>query len=126
MAGIEKFKTALAFVINFGEAIDKRMEDGKITFTEWLTLIPKLSGIREVVMNSKDIWREYLDMDSAEKDEIVQFIETELDIRNDKAEEMIQDAFKFIAEMSVFIGSVQKFTKDDSVGGGGPGGDPDD
>ena len=125
MYGIEKLKNALAFAINLGEALDKRLEDGKLSFVEGITLIPSLKDLPEVISSSKDIWKEFLDLDSTEKDELISFIETELDLENDKVEDFIQTSLKFVSELSVFVGTVRAMTND-SVGGGGPGGDHGD
>lgn len=120
MYGTEKLKALIIFGVKFGQALDKKLDDGKLTLWEGVGLVPLLKDIPNLIKDAGQAWKEYVDMDRVEKDELILFFSNQFDIKNDEVEDFIQQVLKCIMEMTALVNTVRK-----SVGGGGPGGDPD-
>lgn len=96
--GIEKLKLAILAVITLGEKIENSREDGKTTLIESIAIgTSTLPDVIKIIKNGEQIKAEFLDLDEAEKTEIVEFIKSELDLINDKLEEIIEKAVEIIA-----------------------------
>lgn len=100
MFGIEKLKEAALFTISFTEALDKRLEDGKMSFLETITLGAKLKDLPSIIRNGPEISQEYMDLDSSEKEELVEFIKEELELSNDRVEDLIENSLSVLASLS--------------------------
>jgi len=132
MYGTEKLKEALLVLIRFSDALDKRLDDGKLSLVEGITLVPKLTKLPQIIADFESIKNEFLDLDEIEKAEINQFIKDELDLVNDKVEDLIESVFDLGLAVASVVDKVRELkdddsvaTSDESVGGGGQGGDPD-
>ena len=111
---IENIKTVLAFVIGIGERVDKvTAEDSaggkKITGGEWLGSAVLLTGVPGLLKSIPEFLPEFKDLDSEEKAELKDFVNTEFDIANDKLESVIEKAVGIAIELSNIA---QLFSKD--------------
>ncbi len=103
--GIENLKIGIVAVINLGERIEKGLnDDGKITFAESLGIgTASFPDFIKVVKNGRKIKDEFLDLDADEKIELVNFVKSELDLINDKVEEIIEKALDVIVSLDTMI-----------------------
>lgn len=127
MYGIEKLKEALLVLIKFSEALDKRLDDGKLSLVEGITLVPKLTKLPQIIADFESIKNEFLDLDEVEKAQISQFIKDELDLENDGVEALIESVFDLGLSITAVVDRVRDLKNNSStksVGGGGQGGDP--
>lgn len=136
MYGIETIKESLIWGFKFAKAFEEKNEDGKVTWLEWVSLFPKLLGLKDIILSREKLLKEWFDMDNAEKTILGDFIRDNFDLNDDDVEEFIEATIDYVCATSVYIGKMQAFIrnrklkkaaieKDDSVGGGGPGGDPE-
>ena len=97
MHGIEKLKEACLLVINLAEGFESKLEDGKLTVWEALGIAGKnAKDVLNVIRNAKGIKAEFLDLDDQEKEELIAYIKSELDLENDKLEEIVEKSIEWI------------------------------
>ena len=109
MAGIENLKSIFRDLINFGETLDEKASDGKLTWMEILTSsISVVPSVFDAIKNGAAIYEELQDLDAVERDELVAYIEVELDLRNDRTEEQIEAGAEFIAAFENFRKTFKK------------------
>jgi len=109
MAGIENLKSIFRDLINFGETLDEKASDGKLTWMEILTSsIFVVPSVFDAIKNGAAIKEELQDLDAVERDELVAYIEVELDLRNDRTEEQIEAGAEFIAAFENFRKTFKK------------------
>lgn len=113
MHGIKNLKGALAFIINLSLAIDKRLDDGKLSFVEGITMIPDLIELPRIISEPKTLIDEYNDLDGNERSELMRFIESELDLRNDKVEEIIHKGFDALFTLIDVLDSIKTLKNED-------------
>ena len=102
--GIEKLKDALLFTIELGEGIAERLEDdGKLSWSEILTLIPKLWPLVGIIRDGNEMVLEFKDLDDQEQAELTQYVESELDIPNEKLEKAIENGWNILVSLLRFI-----------------------
>ena len=109
MAGIENLKSIFRDLINFGETLDEKASDGKLTWMEILTSsISVVPSVFDAIKNGAAIKEELQDLDAVERDELVAYIEVELDLRNDRTEEQIEAGAEFLAAFENFRKTFKK------------------
>ena len=111
--GIEHLKVIFRGLINFGETLDEKAADGKLSWMEILTsTISLVPEIFDAIKNGSEIYAELQDLDEVEMGELVAYIEAELDLRNDRTEEQIEAGAEFLAAFENFR---KTFKKEDVV-----------
>ena len=109
MAGIEHLKVIFRDLINFGETLDEKAADGKLTWMEILTSsISVVPSVFDAIKNGSEIYEELTDLDEDEMGELVAYIEVELDLRNDRTEEQIEAGAEFLAAFENFRKTFKK------------------
>ncbi len=101
--GIEKLKQDLLTLIKFGEKIEEALADGKLKFGEIIALVPASLEIWKQAKDFRETWKEALDLDEAERAELVAMVAGELDLTNDKAEKIIELSFQVVTEMILYL-----------------------
>lgn len=89
------FRAALE-AVEFGEAIAKSLEDGKIQVPEALGLLWETKDLFYIYNNFQQIREEFMSMDDSTADELQRFIAAEFDIKNDIAELRIKKGFNIV------------------------------
>lgn len=110
MLGIEHIKTVLKGIISFGEQIAEVLEDKKVQLIELPSFIDELLQIPGVIKALPHLKSELLDLDADERVELNNYIESELDIPNDKVEAAIEHAASVaisFAELITLIGKIK-------------------
>ena len=101
--GIEETWDVLNAVIEIANGVDQANEDGKIGVGEILSVVVGASfSILEAVQDSNLIKRELKDYSDADHTELVSRVASKLDIRDDKAEEVVEDIFRLISSIYRF------------------------
>ena len=109
MAGIENLKSIFRDLINFGETLDEKASDGKLTWMEILTSsISVVPSVFDAIKNGTAIYEELQDLDENEMGELVAYIEVELDLRNDRTEDQIEAGAEFLAAFENFRKTFKK------------------
>ncbi len=101
--GIDKIIAVADDLMELGEAIDKRMEDGKMTWMEKVTLTPKVFALVDDFRNRDIIWLQFKDIDDQERQELIDHVKAELDLRNDQAELIAEAIWNAIVSLGIII-----------------------
>jgi hypothetical protein len=102
--GIEKLSQAIIAVITLGEKIEDKFDDGKLTGAEALQVaVGSFGSVVKLVKSAGQIKAEVLDLDEAEKAELVELVKVELDLDNDKIEAAIEAAVEFLLKLDTLI-----------------------
>lgn len=95
--GIETIKASLKTVYVVFKKIDKAGEDGKVTWTEALSIgIGSFSKVWDIIKNGKNLVIEFEDMSENESNELKEWFQKEFDLENDVVEEKIEAVFSWI------------------------------
>ena len=73
--------------------------------TSSISVVP---SIFDAIKNGAAIYEELQDLDAVERDELVAYIEVELDLRNDRTEEQIEAGAEFLAAFENFRKTFKK------------------
>lgn len=87
---VKELKEMLKFVIEFGEAIELAMADKKFEIAELALLMGPLMQVGAAFEGLDKIGGELKDLSAVEMAELKTFVEDELDLKNDKIEEVIE------------------------------------
>ena len=97
---VKNFKEAIKFVIDLGEAVEIAMADKKFDMSELTLLIgplmelgPAFEGLDKIDGN----------FSAEELNEIKTYIDKELDLANDKVEEVIEETVGVIANVFSYV-----------------------
>ena len=109
---IEAMKQSVSFACDVAEAADRIYEDEKIekeeVFAEGMNLAMKAGKLLRVGEAFKQ--RSLLN-DDVKRQELVAFIEQDLDLINDGAEQIAEDAVNVLNAIWKLKGSIQKYKK---------------
>ena len=107
--GIENLKVAIVAAINLGEKIEKNLaDDGKITLIEAFGIGASSFGdVVKVIRSGNDILDEYNDLEDDEWTELVELVKDELDLENDRLEEIIEKAVEFLSQLDDLVSSLR-------------------
>ena len=100
MVGIEILKSDLIAVAKIINKVDNSLEDGKITWGEWAGLAvetPKLFKIAKSYPKAKE---EFKDLSDAEIKELTDAFAIEFDLRNDVAEQKVEQILEVVAAIA--------------------------
>lgn len=106
--GIDELKDVIRFGISLGESVDQALADGKFDITELGLLMTPIMQIGPAFTGIDKVGGEIKDLDEAELAELKLFVEEELDLANDKVEEIIEKALGIGVQV---YGLVQLFSK---------------
>lgn len=99
MLGIEHLKVCVKFGIDLGEAFDTALANGKLELTDATAFFKPLMEISTAMAAGKLALPELKDMDSTEAAQLSAYVGTELNIGNDKVEEVIKKSFAVVMSM---------------------------
>ena len=105
--GIDNLKKAIVAVINLGEKIEKNLsDDGKISLAEALGIGTSSFGdVVKIIKSGHEIKDEFLDLDDQEREELIDIVKEELDLENDKIENIIEKSVEFLVQLEELIQS---------------------
>ena len=97
--GINNIKFAVIFIINFGESLNDKLEDKKLSWGERLQLIIDLRPLLEIIKNWRDMSDEIKDLDQEENRQIIDLVKLELDLPNEKAERYVIHSLNLLSAL---------------------------
>ena len=109
--GIDKILDVADDLIALGEAIDERLEDGKFTLLEKLTLTPKLYALVADFKDRKIIWLQFKDIDEQERLVLINHVQEKLDLRNDQAELIAETIWTAIISLGIIV-NLKKYVRE--------------
>ncbi len=92
--GIKETKELIKFIIEFGEAVDASLVDGKIDFGDISNLVAAMLAAGPALTGANLIPAELKDLDQAEALELCNYAKTELGLTSPKIEEIIERAIE--------------------------------
>ena len=101
--GTENIKKALALVIKIGTDLAKGLEDKKLTLAEYIGLGIDLLDAPSVVKSWANIKVEVADLDSTEREELLEWIKNEFDIPDDKIEKQIEASLDVLESIGKLV-----------------------
>ena len=105
---MDKAKAILKFVVVLGESVDLSLADNKIDFQDLPNVMAPIAAAGAAFKDFKLGLQQFKNADTAQLQELASFVRDDLNLRSDRTEELIEDAF----EMAVRLYSVVKaFTK---------------
>jgi hypothetical protein len=109
MLGIEKLKEAAKAVVDFGEKIEEALkDDGKLTFVEGITIaVGSAPEIFSMVKDAGEIKDEFLDLDDIEREELSDFVASELDLNADGLEIVVEAGFELLVSLEGLVSAIK-------------------
>ncbi len=105
---MEQLKKALKSIIKVVEKTDKAYEDKHISFGEWGGIAYSSLGLIRVVKNIGGLVKEYQDLTDKGRAELTEWFIQEFDIRNDKAEEIVEMVFAALMNLGEVFDLLKK------------------
>lgn len=90
MVGIDVLKENVVDIALIIKKVDLALEDDKISFSEAIGLAMQLPKLFRIIKSYNDAVEELKDLDEEEVIELNEHFAKEFDLRNDKAEEMVE------------------------------------
>jgi len=94
--GIKETKEVVKFGVELGEAVDRAMSDDKMEVADLVHLVPAFTAAGPAFSDISLVPKEMKDMDEAESKELMDYVESELDIENDQVEEVIEKSLRAV------------------------------
>jgi DNA primase large subunit len=105
--GTENLRIAISAGINLGIRIEKNLQDdGKISLGEAIAIGGASFGdVVKVIQKGVKIKDEFLDLTEDERNELVILIKNDLDLQDDKVENIIEKALDFLVALDNLVKS---------------------
>lgn len=100
---MENLKKAVSKLITTAMVVDQKMDDGKITIPEGMSIAVSAIGWVWIFKNFKAIIEDFTGLDEAGVAEITDHIRDELDLRNDVAEAVVEQALEIILRLTAVM-----------------------
>lgn len=97
--GIETLKKNLTVIGKLVAAVDQALEDGKVSIPESVAIAFKAVPLIGVVKGIKDAKAELADLNAAELQELNAHFVKEFELRNDKAELMVEMVIELMLQV---------------------------
>ncbi len=117
LLGIDNLKKAALLGIDIGKQVETALADGKFSWVDSFGFLDELIKVPGIINSRKDIIAEYKDLTEAEREELKEYIQDNLDLINDELEGKIEKGLDIIFSILNFI------SKDDTATAFGDGGD---
>jgi hypothetical protein len=105
-SGIKETKEMLGFVLAICEASISSMSDGRIGFSDLMHFFKAFQKIGPAILGGHLILKEMVDLDTAEKKELLDYAEKEFDLKNDVVELYVEKgiavAIELVSLLSLF------------------------
>lgn len=104
--GTENVKRVLKLAFDLTKQGVISFSDG-VQITDFFSFIGELSQIPDVIKTSKDLLAELNALDDAKRSELNEYVKTEFDIPNDKAEIVIEHALGMVISAIGLVGEIK-------------------
>lgn len=106
--GIEKIKDVLAFPLALHVAYEKANADGNLGLTDLMHLVDPVRKLPRALSGAKGAVKEIEDLDSVERDILMQWVAKEYDIADDVLEKKVEAAFEIALSIAKFVGVLKE------------------
>ena len=118
--GIETLKKTIEAGANLVKALDKSLDDGKVTWFEVIGMIGELKDMKVIISQRKDISDEWKDLDSGEKIELETYFQEKFDLRDDQKEIFVEKCFNAVLALADAYESMSVIRSGEGDPGQGP------
>lgn len=101
--GTQELEHAIGLVAEISTSVDKKLDDGKLSFSEKLGLIGDATKLGYIATNYKLLAKQAADLSPEEKPKVVQRFMSKFDLRNDKAEEFVESVVSWLASFAHIV-----------------------
>lgn len=105
---MEKIKEALKIIINITEKTDRALEDDKISIAEGVNMAMSAIGLIKVIKTFDALKSEFINLSNEQKTALGTWFANEFQLRNDKTEEIIEQVFKALLQLSNSMDLIKK------------------
>lgn len=105
--GSVNLKDGLGIAIKVIRTVDKALDDGKISIVEGAQIAVASISFWRVVKNAKALRDEFLSLNDAKRDEFVTYFVKNFDLRNDNAEQIIEELFAALLTIAAVVVKVK-------------------
>lgn len=99
----ENLKKAVSKIISTAMLVDQKLEDKKITAMEGMQIALNAVGWIWIFKNFQLIAEDFKALDEAGVTDIVESVKTELDLKSDFVEEVVENALEIILRLCVVM-----------------------
>lgn len=99
--GFKETKEAIDLAIALGRGIEKSLGDDKINFTDIPNFIPATMLLFQAIDGIEDVPLEFSVSSKEEIDELKAYVQSQIDLEDDKLESFIEDSFKVLLDIYV-------------------------
>ncbi|HQK28454.1 MAG TPA: hypothetical protein PLC85_11060 [Smithellaceae bacterium] len=100
---MENLKKAVSKVITTAMVVDQKLEDGKITMPEGMTIAVSAVGWIWIFKNFRKVIEDFKALDEEGVATLIETIKSELDLRNDSAEAVVEQALEIIIRLAAVM-----------------------
>lgn len=101
--GITESSELLRFLGSFVGTTDRVLADGKVSIPELIQYYETITNIRPAVEGIKAVPSELADLDDEEREYLTTVLAESLDLRNDQAEDLVEDGFDLVLRLGAYI-----------------------
>lgn len=105
--GIEKLRGAISGLIRVAQVSVDAFDDGKLSLIEGAKIAVAGFQFWNTVKDIEALKQEWLDLNDAEKTQLVNFFKSEFDLQNDDLEMLIEQMFEAIIHLATAFNSVK-------------------
>lgn len=99
MTGIVETKEALGFILTFGNAVGKSLEDGRMGITDLSHFVGLIATLPPAMNDAGKIPSELKDLDAAEKAELLDYAVEVFDLPQDGIEAKVEKYLKLAVDL---------------------------
>lgn len=107
----DNLKQTLHTIINTSMTIDQALEDNRISPLEWAQIAIKSIGFWKVIKEFETIKEEIASLNQEEKTDLINFVQKQFDLRDDKLEETVENLFETFLQVSIVLASLKEQQK---------------
>lgn len=100
---MENLKKAVSKLITTAMVVDQKMDDGKITIPEGMSIAVSAIGWVWIFKNFKNVIEDFKGLDENGVATLTDQIRAELDLRNDVAEAVVEQALEIILRLAAVM-----------------------
>ena len=99
----EETKDALTFVLRLGEGFANALEDGKLSFADFIHFAGAFQSVPAALSGAYSIPKELSDLTEDEARELIDWAKEEFDIPQDGIEEIVERGFELLFVLYQFL-----------------------
>lgn len=105
--GIQETKEMLGFILGLGNALGESLEDGELSITDLPAFVSPLLNAGAAFTGASEIPKELIDLDDAERVELIAYAKETLDIPENCIEDVIECGFDTLAQIHLLVQKIR-------------------